>query len=342
MTIQQGANLYTQGFGSRPEDVEIPHLDVRAPTSTDVKYPIGKKWVDTVANVVHELTSLSSAGGTLTANWEISAGGSALLSSLSGDTGTATPTAGNIKLAGTANQIVTSASGSTVTFALTGPYTPATYTAHGVLIGEGTSSIAATAAGTDGQVLTANTGADPAFAAIGTKSGLTAHGVLLAEGAGAFVATAAGATGEALMGNTGADPTYTGSPSFSGSVTAATTITATLGNIQATNGNLVLNTAGNKIVSTSVASTTTAGANSFGTVTLVGGTATVNTTAVTASSLIVLWRQSLGATGANPIGLLTVGTIVANTSFEIHAATTASATTDVATDVSVVGWMIIN
>jgi hypothetical protein len=107
-------------------------------------------------------------------------------------------------------------------------------------------------------------------------------------------------------------------------------------------GNLVLDTAGNKIVSTSVATNTTAGANSFGSVTLVAGTATVSTTSVTASSLIVLWRQSLGATGANPIGHLTVGTIVAGTSFVIRASTTATATTDVATDVSVVGWMIIN
>ena len=44
MTTQPGANIYTQGFGSRPENVEVPHLDVRAPTTTDVLYPIGKKW----------------------------------------------------------------------------------------------------------------------------------------------------------------------------------------------------------------------------------------------------------------------------------------------------------
>lgn len=126
------------------------------------------------------------------------------------------------------------------------------------------------------------------------------------------------------------------------SITAGTTLTATLGAITATNGNLVLGTAGNKIVSTSVGTTTAAGANSFGTVTLVNGTATVNTTAVTANSKIDLWRQSLGATGANPIGMLAVGTITAGTSFVIHACTTASSTTDVATDVSVVGWMLIN
>lgn len=123
-------------------------------------------------------------------------------------------------------------------------------------------------------------------------------------------------------------------------ITAGTSITATLGNITATNGNLVLGTAGNKLVSTSVATTTTAGANSIGSVTLVSGTATVSTTAVTANSLIQIWRQSVGASTA--LGQLSVGTITAGTSFVINAATQASPGTPLAADVSVVGWTIIN
>ncbi len=83
-------------------------------------------------------------------------------------------------------------------------------------------------------------------------------------------------------------------------------MTATLGNITATNGNIVRGTAGNKDIYTSVASTTTAGANSAGTVTLVGGTATVSTTAVTAASQIRLYRQGIGATGAAALGFLTL------------------------------------
>lgn len=126
------------------------------------------------------------------------------------------------------------------------------------------------------------------------------------------------------------------------SITAGTTLTATLGAITATNGNLVLNTAGNKIVSTSVGSTSTAGANSFGTVTLVNGTVTVSTTAVTASSIIILTRQSVGTTGANDLGILSVGTIVAATSFDINAWTVTNATALQADDQSVIGWMIIN
>ena len=127
-----------------------------------------------------------------------------------------------------------------------------------------------------------------------------------------------------------------------GAITAGTTLTATLGAITATNGNLVLNTAGNKIVSTSVGTTTAAGANSFGSVTLVGGTATVSTTSVTANSLIYIWRQSIGATGAAALGHLTVGTITAATSFVINAVQAADATALQASDVSVVGWMIVN
>jgi hypothetical protein len=69
MTFQPGANLYTQGFGSRPENVEVPHYDVRPPNSTDVNYPLGKRWLDTVGQDIWELVALSSAGGVLSATW---------------------------------------------------------------------------------------------------------------------------------------------------------------------------------------------------------------------------------------------------------------------------------
>lgn len=125
-------------------------------------------------------------------------------------------------------------------------------------------------------------------------------------------------------------------------ITAGTSITATLGNITATNGNIVRGTAGNKDVYTSVATTTTAGANSAGTVTLVSGTATIATTAVTASSQIRLYRQGVGATGAAALGILTLGTITAGVSFVINAVTVASAVANQTTDVSVIGWEIVN
>lgn len=65
---------------------------------------------------------------------------------------------------GTANQILATPTVGAVVLSLIGPYTPATYTAHGVLIGEGTGSIVATATGTSGQFLVSNgASADPTF-----------------------------------------------------------------------------------------------------------------------------------------------------------------------------------
>ena len=91
-------------------------------------------------------------------------------------------------------------------------------------------------------------------------------------------------------------------------------------------GNLVLNTAGNKL---SVATGTNASA---GTATLVGGTVTVSTTAVTANSIII-------AVCKTPIvtqGILSVpaANIVPGTSFKINSSSVA--------DASTLAWWIIN
>ena len=198
---------------------------------------------------------------------------------------------------GTANQVLATPTTGNVVVSLIGPYTPSTYTAHGVLVGEGTSSI---------------------------------------------TALAVGATGTLLAGATGADPAFTASPSVTGSITAGTTLTATLGNITATNGNIVRGTAGNKDVYSSVATTTAAGTNSAGTVTLTGGTATIATTAITAASIIRLYRQGIGATGAAALGIVTLGTVSAGVSFIINAVQAANATALQASDVSVIGWEIVN
>lgn len=491
MTFQPGANLYTQGFGSRPENVEVPHIDLRAPNSTDILYPIGKIWLY-VNNSVWYLLGQSTITGVTTSNWSeisnisgpivsvagtanqitaITTGGAVVLSltgpyvassfpahtvllgeGTSSIATTAVGTTGQVltgvtgsdpiwaapagsgtvtSVSGTTNQIAVATGTTTPVISLVGPYTPSTYALHGILYGNATSSILATSAvnngvlitsasgvpslladGTTGMVLTATTGAPPSWASpatsgtvtsvsgtanqvaiatgtttpvislIGpyTPSTYTAHGVLIGEGTSSIGVTAVGTTGQVLTGVTGSDPVWA-SPATAGTVTstsgtanqidvatgtttpaltlsstliapgsigstttitAGTGITSTTGAITATNGNLVLGTAGNKILSTSVGTVAAAGANSFGSVTLVSGTATVATTAVTASSLIFLSRQSLGATGAAPVGMLYVGTIIGGTSFEIHAATTATATTDVATDVSVVSYMIVN
>lgn len=252
MTFQPGAVVYTQAFGSRPENVEVPHYDNRAPTTSDILYPVGKRWIF-INSGEYVLLGLTSFNGATTATWSVVTTLTGAITTITGDSGGAeVPTAGNFNLLGTANQITVTGSANTETFSVPS----------------------------------------------------------------AFIAP--------------------------GSIASTTTLTATLGAITATNGNLVLGTAGNKIVSTSVGTTTAAGANSFGTVTLVAGTATISTTAVTANSIIILTRQSIGATGAAALGQLTIGTVTASTSFVINAALTATATSLATTDVSVIGWVIIN
>lgn len=68
MTFQPGANLYTQGFGSRPENVEVPHYDVRAPSTSDILYPIGKVWVYR-GQSIWQLLNISASQGLTTATW---------------------------------------------------------------------------------------------------------------------------------------------------------------------------------------------------------------------------------------------------------------------------------
>jgi hypothetical protein len=98
------------------------------------------------------------------------------------------------------------------------------------------------------------------------------------------------------------------------------------GNTTIGNGNLSLATAGNKL---NIATGSNA---SIGTATLSGGTITVATTAVTASSKIFLTDATTGA--LTNIGTPTVGIIVAGTSFVINSSNVL--------DTSSVNWLIIN
>lgn len=178
-------------------------------------------------------------------------------------------------------------------------------------------------------------------ATVSLPSAITTPGSLTTTTSLSATTTVTAGTGiTATSGNIAAS---SGNVTASGSVTGGTGVTATTGAVTATNGNLVLGTAGNKIISTSVGTTTAAGANSFGTVALVSGTATVATTAVTANSIIQLTRQvAAGTSGTGAIGMLSVGTITAGVSFVINALTTANLSTLVTNDISTVSWEIIN
>lgn len=239
---------------------------------------------------------------------------------------------------GTANQITVITSSGVATLSI-----PTTFIAPG--------SIASTTTITAGTGLTVSAGgaaitgtttintSGAAVTTIGT-GGTGAVNIGNATGNTAVTGTLTSSAG--ITASTGAITATAGAVVAGTSVTAGTSITATLGNITATNGNIVRGTAGNKDVYSSVATTTTAGANSAGTVTLVAGEAIVATTAVTANSQIRLYRQGVGSTGAAALGLVTLLAKSAGTSFTIRAVQPADATAAQVADVSVIGWEIVN
>jgi hypothetical protein len=123
-----------------------------APTAQTIYAPYGIVQVGQIAiwpaNGAWICIGLLATVSGLTATWE-------QIVSASGDV---------LSVTGTANQILATPTTGNVVLSLIGPYTPATYTAHGVLIGEGTSSIVATATGSAGQYLVSNgASADPTF-----------------------------------------------------------------------------------------------------------------------------------------------------------------------------------
>lgn len=85
MTAPVGAQLYTQGFGSRPENVEIPFYSIAAPSPNKVNFPLGKRWITSGSEYV--LTSFSSLNGTLQANWTALGGGGAFPIAAVGNSG---------------------------------------------------------------------------------------------------------------------------------------------------------------------------------------------------------------------------------------------------------------
>ncbi len=304
----------------------FPMYLTSAPTTQTVYAPYGVVQLGQIAIVPATgawiCIGLVSTSSGITATWE-------QLVSSTGDV---------LSVTGTANQILASPTSGNVVLSLIGPYTPATYTAHGVLIGEGTSSIQATSAGSAGQLLTSGgASADPTWttatfpatagatgtilrsngtnwvASTDTWADTFVAGDLLAATATNTVASIADvATGQVLMsGGAGVIPAYSGSPSVSGSLTAATTVTATLGNITATNGNFVSSAAGkglsfNATTASGAASgpvvlNTRAGRVVFTTVSIAAAadlTLTMTNSEITSSSTQVVYAMDGATTGS--------------------------------------------
>lgn len=332
MSIGRSATQYEGVLAKNPPNVI--YAERNPVNGTDKAFVKGDLWLNTLGLASFQFSGVS---------WiELGTGIVGDIATLTGDSGGAiAPVGANIDILGDAVDGV-SVVGTAGT--LTINVAQATTTARGTLE---TSTDAESVTGTSILVavtpasLTARLAAPGAIGgttpAAGTFTDLTAVGTVSINASGAGVTTiGTGGTGATNIGNA------TGNTAVTGSLTTTTSITATLGDITATNGNIVRGTAGNKDVYSSVASTTTAGANSAGTVTLAGGTATISTTAVTASSQIRLYRQGIGATGAAALGIITLGTVVAATSFVINAVQAADATALQASDVSVIGWEIVN
>jgi hypothetical protein len=109
--------------------------------------------------------------------------------------------------------------------------------------------------------------------------------------------------------------------------TSPGSVTATLGNITATNGNLSLGTAGNKI---NIATGTNASVGTSGAMT--AGSVVVNTTAITANSLVFFATNALGTVTVPQAYRVSART--PGTSFTIQSQD--------ATDTSTVNYLIIN
>ena len=130
-----------------------------------------------------------------------------------------------------------------------------------------------------------------------------------------------------------------GSIASASSINAGTSITATLGDITATNGNFIFGTAGNHInIQSSFVGKST------GVEVLINGTTIVSQAgaSITSSSLIFLTRLDAGSTNNNPIGNLTVGTITPGLDFVINAVSFTNSGSIVTTDKSIVGWFLVN
>lgn len=266
------------GIGQALVPVLPPPLKFQsAPNSNQTTYEIGQiVYVGTPGSYtfyIYEGTGV----------WSILAAATGTLDSLTTDDSTVVvPTAGNINLKGTGST-TTIGSGSNATVELTG------LTNHAVLVGAGTATITKVGpTATAGQVLqSSGSSADPAFSTTTYPSTVAQGDILIGTATNVIGSLADVATGQVLTsGGVGANPVYTGSPSISGTLTAATGVIIT-------NGNLSLNTAGDKIV---IATGSNASVGTSGVMSGTPGAVTVATTASSATAKIFYSRATTGGT----------------------------------------------
>lgn len=88
-----------------------------------------------------------------------------------------------------------------------------TVTQHGVIVGGASNALTSTAVGSTGQVLQANTGADPTYSTATYPATTTAFQLLVSTAANVVGGLAVGTTGQVLTGVTGAVPAFSATPS---------------------------------------------------------------------------------------------------------------------------------
>jgi hypothetical protein len=125
---------------------------------------------------------------------------------------------------GTADQILASPTTGAVVLSLIGPYTPATYTAHSVLLGEGTSSIGTVGPTTTaGQILqSAGSTSDPTFSTATYPATTSLSQILYSSSANVVAGLATSDNGVLITGTTGI-------PSILAAGTTGQVLTATTG-----------------------------------------------------------------------------------------------------------------
>lgn len=232
MTFQPGAMVYTQGFGSRPENIEVPFLSNRPPAATDVNFPLGKRWVY-IGDSEWVLVALTSTGGVLTADWVQNSSSSGNVISVTGTANeiTATDTLGNIVLSIPATFIAPGSIASTTTITAGTGLTVTTGNAT-VSTGNITATLGSVTAGT---TVTAGTGVTSTTGNIVATAGAVNAGTTMTATLGNITATngnlAMGTAGNKIIVPTGANASAGLSDAMSGTpgevVVATTACSAT-------------------------------------------------------------------------------------------------------------------
>lgn len=251
-----------------------PKAMENAPTTGDTNWSVGQV-VFTPGPLASNFYIYAGAG-----NWVLFATGSGDIVSILGTAPVAVSTVGGV-----------------ATITLTGPADVTTLTNHGVVLGQGTAAVVATAAGTAGQILTSGgPSADPTWTTATFPATATAGALIAATATNVIGQIVDVAVGQLLAsGGVGVIPAYTASPSVTGNMTAATGFVATTAgagitlNSQATAGTTTATLNGRSGQVTITTPTINAGATF---------TMTITNSSITGSTTQVLYGLTGGTTGS--------------------------------------------